>query len=141
MSEEMDDELYKTITGLCDQGNELCDEEKYAAALEPFGEALALIPRPLENWEASTWVLAALGDCSFLTGNYEKAREYLAMAMHCPGALGNPFIHLRLGQAQYELKNMDRAADELMRAYMGEGEEFFSDEDPKYLAFLRTRMK
>ncbi|MGB7380321.1 MAG: hypothetical protein WA959_27700 [Rivularia sp. (in: cyanobacteria)] len=39
--------------------------------------------------------------------------------MHCPGAVGNPFIHLILRQAQFELGNFDRAKDNLARAYMG----------------------
>ena len=32
--------------------------------------------------------------------------------MRCPNAIGNPFIHLRLGQANYELQEIDRAKDE-----------------------------
>jgi hypothetical protein len=38
-----------------------------------------------------------------------------------------------------ELGDHDRAADELMRAYMGGGPDIFDEDDPKYLAFLRTR--
>ena len=56
--------------------------------------------------------------------------------MRCPDAIGNPFIHLRLGQTQFELGNKDRAADELMRAYMGAGAEIFVGEAPKYLQYL-----
>jgi hypothetical protein len=36
---------------------------------------------------------------------------------------------------------MDRAADELTRAYMGGDEEIFDNEDPKYFQFLKTRIK
>jgi hypothetical protein len=35
---------------------------------------------------------------------------------------------------------MDRAADELTRAYMGAGDEIFQDAE-KYFAFLKTRIK
>ena len=34
--------------------------------------------------------------------------------MTCPDAIGNPFLHLRLGQALYERGETDRAADVLM---------------------------
>ena len=34
--------------------------------------------------------------------------------------------------------NMERAADELMRAYMDLNDEAWPDEDPKYLDFLAT---
>jgi hypothetical protein len=61
--------------------------------------------------------------------------------MACPGALGNPFLHLRFGQCQFELGELDRAADELMRAYMAAGAEIFKDQDPKYIAFLKSRAK
>ena len=72
----------------------------------------------------------------FSCGNYVEASRSLSNAMHCPGALGNPFLHLRLGQCRYELGEEARAADELMRAYMGTGVDIFAHEDPKYLAFL-----
>jgi hypothetical protein len=60
--------------------------------------------------------------------------------MHCPGAIGNPFLHLRLGQCQFELGNLDRAGDELARAYMGAGNEIFVGAE-KYFEFLKTRLK
>ena len=57
----------------------------------------------------------------------------------CPGGLGNPLVHLRLGQAFYEIGDRDRAADELMRAYMGAGAEIFETRECKYLDFLASR--
>ena len=62
------------------------------------------------------------------------------MAVHCPDAIGNPFLHLRLGQCQFELDSLDRAADELARAYLGAGSDIFEGAD-KYFAFLKTRLK
>lgn len=58
--------------------------------------------------------------------------------MTCPDAIGNPFLHLRLGQALYERGETDRAADELMRAYMGAGDEIFGNDEPKYFVFLKN---
>jgi hypothetical protein len=60
--------------------------------------------------------------------------------MHWPDAIGNPFLHLRLGQCQLELGNESRAADELARAFMGAGIEMFLSQDPKYLTFLKSRL-
>jgi hypothetical protein len=57
--------------------------------------------------------------------------------MYCPGAIGNPLIHLRLGQVQYELENFAKSKDELMRAYMCQGIEIFDGEDEKYFNFLK----
>lgn len=141
MAMQLDDDLHARIVQHTDEGNRRGDRGDLRGAIAEFERALALVPAPLENWEASTWILTALGDTWFQLRDYEKAREFLARAMHCPGALGNGFIHLRLGQAQLELGNTTRAADELARAYMAEGREIFDDEDPRYYAFLRERMR
>ena len=63
--------------------------------------------------------------------------DALLTAMHCPDAIGNPFLHLRLGQCQFELGFDVIAADELSRAFLLAGEEFFLDEDPKFLALVK----
>lgn len=70
--------------------------------------------RPQINWEAATWELTAIGDACFLGGFFTSAKEALEYAMTCPDAIGNPFLHLRLGQALYERGETDRAADVLM---------------------------
>ena len=59
--------------------------------------------------------------------------------MTCRGAVGNPFLHLRYGEVLLDAGEDNAAADELMRAYMGAGEEVFATEEPRYLAFLKTR--
>jgi hypothetical protein len=57
--------------------------------------------------------------------------------MRCPGADGNPFFPLRLGQVQYELGAFASARTELTRAWITGGPALFAEEDPKYLAFLQ----
>jgi hypothetical protein len=84
-------------------------------------------------------LLAAIGDAAFLGAWYGSARKALDYAMTCPGAIENPFLHLRRGQVALEQGDEEVAANELMRAYMAEGREIFESEDGKYLAFLETR--
>lgn len=142
MSEELDDDLYARIVAHTDRGNAYCEaDDDLRAAIREYEQALELIPEPIERWEASTWVLTALGDCHYLLDEFEPAHHYLTSAMYCPGAVGTGFIHMRLGQVQYELNNEARAKDELARAYMLEGKELFEQEDPKYLQFLRRFMR
>ncbi len=138
---ELSDPIYERIKALCAEGDALADDDNFSAALERYGAAWELLPEPRTDWGAATWILTAIGDACFFSGHYQAARDNLAQAMHCPDALGNPFLHLRLGQCEFELQNWDRAADELTRAYMGDGETVFQDEDPKYLAFLKTRLQ
>jgi len=136
----LDDSIYEEIKRLCAEADELADEGRFPEALQSYWKAFDLLPTPPEQWEAATWILAAVGDANYQSGDFEAGRDNLSFAMHCPDAIGNPFLHLRLGQCQFELGNLDRAADELARAYMGAGSEIFDSEDPKYFAFLKTRM-
>lgn len=137
---ELSDEAHERIQDLCKQGDVLADADQYPAALQLYWAAWDLLPEPQTDWEAAIWILAAIGDANFLGGDYAAGRDNLSLAMHCPDAVGNPFLHLRLGQCQFELGDLDRAADELTRAYMGAGAEIFERED-KYFAFLKTRIQ
>ena len=137
---ELSDATYEQIQRLSAEGDALAEAGRYPEALTKYWSAWGLLPEPQDDWEAATWLLAAIGDANFLGGDYEAGRDNLSNAMHCPGAIGNPFLHLRLGQCQFELGNEDRAANELARAYMGGGHEIFEDQNPKYLTFLKTKL-
>ena len=99
-----------------------------------------LVPEPKEDWDATLWILVSIGDAAFFAGWYELASTAFHDAMaNCPGAFGNPFIHLRLGELFFEAGQLDAAANELIRAYALEGPELFSEENSKYLEFLAAR--
>ncbi|MBX3713099.1 MAG: tetratricopeptide repeat protein [Lysobacter sp.] len=134
----LSNEIHEKVVQLSSEGDRLAEAGDYFPAVQRYIEALDLLPEPRTDWEACTWLLVAIGDANFRAGHHEQARAALIDAMHCPGAIGNPFIHLRLGQTQFELGNMDCANDELARAYMGAGKEIFSEEDPKYFMHLQT---
>ena len=136
---ELPEHIHVEIERLCAAGDERAQARHFPDALASYWAAWDLLPEPKLEWEAATWILAAVGDANFLSGDYVAGRDNLSNAMQCPGAVGNPFLHLRLGQCQLELGALDRAADELMRAYMGAGAEIFTDQDPKYLAILQSR--
>lgn len=138
---ELADEIHAEIQRLCALGDERANAKRFPEALQSYWTAWDLLPEPKTEWAAATWILAAVGDSNFLGGDYGAGRDNLSQAMYCPNAIGNPFLHLRLGQCQLELQAFDRAADELMRAYMGAGAEIFEDQDPKYLRFLQSRAK
>ena len=138
---ELDEKMHEAIKAWCATGDQLASEQKYEEAIAEYNKAWGLIPEPKNDWEASTWILAAIADACFLSGYMTSARKALQYAMTCPGAIGNPFLHMRYGQVLYELGKLDDAADELMRAYMGAGDDIFVSEDSKYLTFLKTRAK
>lgn len=138
---EMDRGTFYRIQNHCDDGNMMLEGDDCEGALVAFNQAWQLVPEPRERWEASTWILASIGDAYFKLQKFNNAITSFADAMHCPGGLGNAFIHLRLGQCAYELGDNKQAGDELARAYMAEGRDLFTGEDPKYFEFLKTVLK
>lgn len=138
---ELDDSIHDKITELCELGDTQAEDGDDRSALQSYRQAWDLLPKPKEEWEAATWILAAIGDAHFRLAEYREMISALQTAMKCPDGVGNPFLHLRLGEAHFEIGNRERAGDELTRAYMAAGRELFEDEDPKYLDFLRTILK
>ncbi|RZL15701.1 MAG: tetratricopeptide repeat protein [Hymenobacter sp.] len=138
MAKELEDKLHQRILQLSKAGDESLAAGNYSQAIGQFRTAFALVPEPYQEWEASLWLLTALGEAYYFAGEYELARAALTSVMHVPGAIGNAFVHLRLGQVQFELGNTQQAADELVRAYMGGGKEIFEEEDGKYVTFLQA---
>lgn len=138
---ELPEKIHADIVAICATGDEYAEAGEYERAVGEYNRAWTLVPDPKNNWNASTWILAAIADACFLAGHTTSAREALQYAMTCPGAIGDPFLHLRYGEVLFDAGEEDAAAEELIRAYMGAGEEIYISEDPKYLAFLRTRAK
>ncbi len=133
--------IHTQIVALCSQGDELVERGDFDAAKQQYIAALRLLPSNPVDWEAATWIYVAIGDIHFRTNHFDKAFKCFYNAVQCPNGLGNPYIHLRLGQLYYEQSNVDKAADELTRAYMGGGLDIFLEDDPKYLEFLETKIE
>jgi|688.fasta_scaffold527012_2 tetratricopeptide (TPR) repeat protein len=132
----LSDTLIAEMTALKETGDKFAKRGDYQKAIEFYQKAYEQLPAPREGWEAATWILGIIGDAYFLDRKYSKAFAVLNQALLAPGAIGNPFIHLRLGQCALELGDESRSKDELMRAYMGAGEDIFLHDNPKYLEFL-----
>jgi tetratricopeptide (TPR) repeat protein len=141
VGDELPEGLYKDITLLSEHGNALSDAGRFEDAVTVFRQAWQLLPEPRDQWDAAAWLLVAIGDGLFLQGRHAEALEPLQRAVFCPGGLGHAFLHLRLGQVQFELENIPRAKDELARAFMGGGNEIFAEEDPKYWRFIREILR
>lgn len=136
---EIPEATHVQIQDLCAEGDDFMGMGDFHAT-KKYISALELVPEPKESFAATIWIVAALGDLYFQARNYDQAVQVLSDAMHCTGAIGNPFLHLRLGQAQFEQGSHERVADELCRACMGAGREIFAAEDERYFSFLKTRM-
>ena len=136
----MNERINALINSLSEEGNAFIEDENYSKAILVFEKALALIPEPIEDSSMATWLLVAIGDSYFLQENYLKSLKYMNHAVACRDGLGNPFIHFRLGQLNYELENYERAKDELIRVYMLDEMALFRNADVKYFDFLRSNV-
>jgi len=141
VSQDLDQALHRKVAELCERGDAHVEAGELARALERYEEALSLLPQPLYRWNAATWILTAMGETRFFLKDYRQARSTLEEALRCPKGLGNPFIHLRLGQAALELGDEDLARDQLACAYQGAAEKIFAGEDPKYVALAREEAR
>jgi hypothetical protein len=138
---ELPDDLRQVVAQLLSEADELFAKEQWFEAAELYCAAMVMIPEPLTDWKASAGVLTSAGDAFFRAGMPKLTVETLSDAVRCPGGLGNPFIHLRLGQAQLLMGDQARGVDNLARAYLQEGVKIFADEDPRYLAYIKLKLK
>lgn len=140
-SKSMDPKTKVAIEELTESGNALLQNGEYKKAIVDFQKAYKLIPRPKKAWKDGVWILASMGDAYFFRKDYEAAIDNLVIAMEYPDGMGNPFLHLRLGQSYYETGDLKNAADEFALAYDIQGEDIFGYEDPKYFKFLKSKKK
>lgn len=131
-------QLATTVEALIEQGNRFEDEGRLPEALAAFQKALAIT----QNDGEAFWLLTVIGDVLFQQEQFAEGRASLMRAVvHFEEGRGNPFVRMRLGQCMYELGELEEAANWMVGAYLMEGEEFFEEEDPKYLEFMEARLK
>jgi len=136
-------EISELIEELSEKGNEYFEEENYQEAIKIWEKALTQIPNPQNYYSESQWLETSIGDAFFLLGKYSKALKYFQKAKNNieRNASENPFIMLRLGQTLLENNESEEAKEYLLRAYMLEGEEIFSEEEEKYFNFLKENVE
>lgn len=135
---ELSQSLQDKINALAELGDQYAEEGEFAEALEQYWAAWDLLPEPQTEWDAGLWLLVAIGDANFHVRDFETGKDNLTIALNCPEGPGNPFIHLRLGQCEYELGNREKAHEELGTALEAAGEEIFAGEDEKYYRFFKN---
>ena len=133
--------VFKHVRSKAAEGERASAAGDWPGAWRAFVDAVQLLPEPAERWNAAGWLLVAMGESQFRGGRYDKAIGPLQDSMACPGTLGDPWVHLRLGQARFEAGETNRAADELAWAYMGGGRDVFEGQDPKYFALVEKVLR
>lgn len=137
--------IEKQITTLCDVAVMHNANGQFKEAIDAYQQGLDLLPEPKTDWNAFTLLHIGLGESYAYLGAYKQVIIAFQQAFLGPKALHTddmPWIHLRLGQAHYELGHIEEAKQQLTLAYMGGGREIFVDkEDAKYFEFLKTFLR
>jgi hypothetical protein len=128
------------VERLFGMGEDYADAQEDGAALNCFRAAWNALPEPRDEQGPAVRILAAIADSHFHLGEWDACRAAVQHAFRCGADVGNPFLRLRVGQALYELGDEREAANWLAPAYLSEGRSLFEDDDPKYLAVLRSRL-
>ena len=137
-NEPLSSEVSDKLKHLCNQGYLFFDKGDTKAALRLFYQAWTILPKPQNQWLEAAWVLTALGDVYFAKGDYEYGREALLSALHCSKAMGDPVIHLRLGQCLLELGQHSAAQLQFKQVLKNGGEALFKKENNKYFELLES---
>jgi tetratricopeptide (TPR) repeat protein len=123
------------------RGEEFAGAGQYTDALSRFQAAWDTLPEPKDDQELAVQILAAIADCHFYLGAWDKCCEAVQHAFRCGADLDNPFFRLRLGQSMYELGNEREAANWLVPVYLMEGRRPFMEDNLKYLEFFRDKLQ
>jgi tetratricopeptide (TPR) repeat protein len=136
---KLPDDLRQMIDQLCRKGDQFAQIDQLDDALDQYEAAWALLPEPRNQWPAATWILMAAGDVYFEKRDFVTAAETLQESLDYPDGDSNAFILLRLGQSLFEMGDLNSASNALVAAHRSDGDAIFVDEDPKYLAFVKTQ--
>lgn len=130
------DEVYPKIKSYSNKGNTVLEEANFDYAEQCFQDALELIPEPKNEFSATTWLYAALGDVYYQQGAYTAALDAFMGAYNGSEGYYNPYVVYMLGKIYYELGVMNKAKEFLTMAYMVAGEDIFLEDDGKYLEMV-----
>lgn len=108
---------------------------KHHKAIKVLKQGWKLIPEDKRNGREAMWVLAGMGDESFMLEHFDEAREYFEQALATETGPGDAFTQLRLGQICYEKEDYHGACQYFKRALEIDGDEIFDEEDPEYKTF------
>ncbi|NQZ56403.1 MAG: hypothetical protein HRT88_02880 [Lentisphaeraceae bacterium] len=134
------DRDYDKFNQFYDEANDFFVKGKLDDALYIFAAALELIPEPKNEWEESIDVLAGIADVWFVKKDYQVCVDALNDALQCPDADQIAYLHFRLGQAYYELKDIPNATEAFYKAHLLD-EDIFEEESDIYFNLLIDREK
>lgn len=139
--ETLDPVLFADIMDVSMRGALQMQGQEPLKAQGHFLAAMRRLPEPLGRWNAAGWLLLALGHACVVRADWPLARQVLTDAMWSPGVFGNPWAHRLKGQAHFALQELDRAADDLLRAYQSVGHAILEGTPPGCLTLIEETVR
>jgi hypothetical protein len=147
------DDLNQKRRDLTDQGSRFQMGHKNLKAADCYIKAYELLPEPKDQWNCTSVVLRGIAENYYLKAFFDsksedESRKYYLLSlqyfeeyMKDPDSIGAAVNHSKIGRIWYELGDFENAKEELMRAYMAEGKEWFDDLDLKYYELIRPMVE
>lgn len=137
----LENDISEKIDELSEQGNDQIDQGQFLEAIQSWQAALNLLPPPVADWEAFTWLSASIGDAYYQLEKYSDALQALLDAHGSDASNPNPFVLYRIGQCYEKLKDIAKASEYLLQSYMMDGSDIFEEdhEGAYYLSLLKRQ--
>lgn len=133
---EMDSNLQAQINKIAKDGDAQANKGNWAGQIEKYREIWDLIPEPKHEWDGGTWILGGIAEAYFQMKELESAKQFFNQSLKCHRGEENSFLHLRLGEINFDEKNLERARIHLKKAWdLSEGRAF-AGEPKRYRDFL-----
>lgn len=122
---QLTDSIYDELHGLAEQGNIAIDEGRFNEAIALWEQALTLLPKPVNQWQAAFWLYASMAEGYYQLDQFDESITHLVLAQACPESKENPYTYYLLGKCYWRLSH-EQAAEYLLKAYDLDGEGIFS---------------
>ena len=135
---EMPESIDRLVRALKKDADNLQMKGKNKLAIGKYNEAISILPDPVDQWKYIRILWGSIADIYVVMNDYQAALEYFRQIMKLPLSVGDYDYHARIGLIHYEMGSMEKAKDELMRAYLLKGEDAFKYMgDAKYFELIK----
>jgi len=126
-----------TVERLIEKADKQQDYGNYNKASALYERAFAELRMPKEEQPEYLEIMTALADNNIFQDKNGEALKLYETIMKHPDADAMPYLHLRRGQAAFDIERKELAASELQRAYELGGEKIFEGEGEVYLSLAK----
>jgi len=139
---ELNEDMRKAFDECEEKGRIAYNTEDYTTMITIYQEMLDLLQEPKCQWAWSGLNVAGvlyggIGGGYLRKKNYQKSLSYFLQALECWS--DNSLYNFRVGEIYFDMGKEKEASPYLRKAWdISEGRTF-SDKDPKYLFFLKSK--